>query len=216
MREELGATLAREHPVPADLVIGVPDSAIPAAIGYARESGIPYREGLVKNRYVGRTFIQPDQRIREAGVRLKFNALNDVLRGKRVVVVDDSIVRGTTTPHVISLIRKAGASEVHMRVTTPPIAWPCFFGVDMATRAELIAANKSVEEIRKHIGADSLGYLSVEGLNRATKQSERDLCNACFTGSYPINVQMQMDRLEVKRREPALAAAESLNRAGGP
>jgi amidophosphoribosyltransferase len=208
VREELGATLAREHPVDADLVIGVPDSAIPAAIGYARESGIPYREGLIRNRYVGRTFIQPDQRIREAGVRLKFNALSDVLRGKRVVVVDDSIVRGTTTPHVVGLLRKAGAREVHMRITTPPIVWPCFFGVDMATKWELIAANKSVEEIRQHILADSLGYLSVDGLNRATRQSADVLCNACFTGRYPIDVQMQMDRLETIARKPALTAGE--------
>jgi amidophosphoribosyltransferase len=216
VREELGAQLAREHHVDADVVIGVPDSATPAAIGYARESGIPYREGLVKNRYVGRTFIQPDQRIREAGVSLKFNALRDVLGGKRVVVVDDSIVRGTTTPHVVSLIRRAGATEVHMRITTPPIVSPCFFGVDMATKWELLAANNSVEEIRQHIGADSLGYLSVEGLIASTRQSEATLCNACFTGKYPINVQMQMDRLDAVRRDPVLAAAESLNRAGRP
>ena len=216
-REEMGATLAREHPVEADIVIGVPDSATPAAIGYARASGIPYREGLVKNRYVGRTFIQPDQRIREAGVSLKFNALSDVLAGKRVVLVDDSIVRGTTTPRVIQLLRRAGAKEVHMRITTPPIVSPCFLGVDMATKAELIAANHSIEEIRQHIGADSLGFLSLEGLNRATGQNPEDLCNACFTGIYPLNVQMQMERLEAERgREPALAAAESLHRAGRP
>ena len=216
-REEMGARLAREHHVDADLVIGVPDSAIPAAIGYARAAGIPYREGLVKNRYVGRTFIQPDQRIREAGVSLKFNALSDVLAGKRVIIVDDSIVRGTTTPRVIQLIRRAGAREVHMRITTPPIISPCFLGVDMATKAELIAANQSIDEICAHIGADSLGYLSIDGLNRATGQNPDDLCNACFTGVYPLNVQMQMDRLEAARmREPALAAAESLNRAGGP
>jgi amidophosphoribosyltransferase len=216
-REEMGAALAREHPVDADLVIGVPDSAIPAAIGYARAAGLPYREGLVKNRYVGRTFIQPDQRIREAGVSLKFNALSEVLAGKRVVVVDDSIVRGTTTGRVLDLIRRAGATEIHARMSTPPIVSPCFLGVDMATKAELIAANKTVEEIRRHIGADSLGYLSVEGLNRATGQKPEDLCNACFTGVYPLNVQMQMDRLEAARhREPVLAAAESLNRAGGP
>lgn len=216
-REEMGATLAREHPVEADIVIGVPDSATPAAIGYARASGIPYREGLVKNRYVGRTFIQPDQRIREAGVSLKFNALSDVLAGKRVVLVDDSIVRGTTTPRVIQLLRRAGAKEVHMRITTPPIVSPCFLGVDMATKAELIAANHSVEEIRQHIGADSLGFLSLEGLNRATGQDPNDLCNACFTGVYPLNVQMQMEKLEAERgREPALAAAESLHRAGRP
>ena len=216
-REEMGATLAREHPVEADIVIGVPDSATPAAIGYARASGIPYREGLVKNRYVGRTFIQPDQRIREAGVSLKFNALSDVLAGKRVVLVDDSIVRGTTTPRVIQLLRRAGAKEVHMRITTPPIVSPCFLGVDMATKAELIAANHSIEEIRQHIGADSLGFLSLEGLNRATGQNPEDLCNACFTGIYPLNVQMQLERLEAERgREPALAAAESLHRAGRP
>src|SRR4029079_6374758 len=176
VREELGAILSREYPVDADIVIGVPDSATAAAIGYARASGIPYREGLVKNRYVGRTFIQPDQRIREAGVSLKFNALEEVLRGKRVVVVDDSIVRLTTTPRVLGLIRKAGAAEVHMRITTPPIISPCFFGVDMATKAELIAANKSVEEIRELINADSLGFISVEGLVRATKQSNQALC----------------------------------------
>jgi amidophosphoribosyltransferase len=199
------------------MVIGVPDSATAAAIGYAREAGIPFREGLVKNRYVGRTFIQPDQRIREAGVSLKFNALGAVLRGKRVVVVDDSIVRGTTTPRVLALIREAGAAEVHMRITTPPIISPCFFGVDMATKSELIAANKSVEEIREHIGADSLGFLSVEGMNRATGQAEASLCNACFTGAYPINVQMQLDNMDVARKKDLiLAAAESLNRAGGP
>jgi amidophosphoribosyltransferase len=209
--------LAREHPVEADIVIGVPDSAIPAAIGYAREAGLPFREGLVKNRYVGRTFIQPDQRIREAGVSLKFNPLPEVLRGKRVVVVDDSIVRGTTTPRVVSLLRRAGATEVHMRITAPPIVSPCFFGVDMATKWELIAASKSVEEVRQHIGADSLGHLSVEGLVQSTRQSEQTLCNACFTGRYPIDVQMQMDRLElVERRSPAYAVSDSLNYAGGP
>jgi amidophosphoribosyltransferase len=216
-REAMGAQLAREYPVEADLVIGVPDSAIPAAIGYAREAGIPYREGLVKNRYVGRTFIQPDQRIREAGVSLKFNALSDVLRGKRVVVVDDSIVRGTTTPPVMNLLRRAGATEVHVRITTPPIVSPCFLGVDMATKAELIAANHSVEEIRQHIGADTLGYLSIDGLNRATGQAAEDLCNACFTGVYPLNVQIHLDKMEAARtREPVLAAFESLNRAGRP
>ena len=216
-REEMGAQLAREYPVDADIVIGVPDTAIPAAIGYATESGIRFREGLIKNRYVGRTFIQPDQRIRDAGVSLKFNALADVLRGKRVVVVDDSIVRGTTTPRVIALLRRAGATEVHMRITTPPISSPCFFGVDMATKWELIAANKSVEEIRQHIGADTLGFLSLEGLVQSTRQTDAELCNACFTGRYPIDVQMQMDRLEtVPGRARELAAAVSLDRSGGP
>lgn len=216
-REEMGAALANEYPVDADVVIGVPDSATAAAIGYARESGIPFREGLVKNRYVGRTFIQPDQRIREAGVSLKFNALNEVLGGQRVVVVDDSIVRGTTTPRVVSLIRKAGAKEVHVRITAPPMVSPCFFGVDLATKWELIAANKTVDEIRQHIGADSLGYLSLEGLVRSTRQPNEDLCNACFTGVYPVDVQMHLDKLELvaPRRSAERAAAESLNRAGG-
>jgi amidophosphoribosyltransferase len=217
IREQMGLELAREHPVEADIVIGVPDSAIPAAIGYSRESGLPYREGLVKNRYVGRTFIQPDQRIRDAGVSLKFNTLSDVIAGKRVIVVDDSIVRGTTTPRIVSLVRRAGAREVHVRITSPPIISPCFFGVDMATRWELIAANKSVEEIREHIGADSLGYLSLDGLQRAIGQGPNTLCNACFTGRYPIEVQLQMEHLEtVERRQPALVAAESLHRAGRP
>ncbi|MCA9854663.1 MAG: amidophosphoribosyltransferase, partial [Dehalococcoidia bacterium] len=213
-RERMGAVLAREHPVDADIVIGVPDSATPAAIGYARESGIPYREGLIKNRYVGRTFIQPDQRIRDAGVSLKFNALSEVLAGKRVVVVDDSIVRGTTTPRIVSLLRRAGVREVHFRITTPPISSPCYFGVDMATRSELIAANQTVSEINAHIGSDSLGFLSLEGLMKAIGRGQDKLCNACFTGRYPIDVQMQMERIEAARKEPALAAAESLNRMG--
>ena len=215
VREELGAQLAREHPVDADIVIATPDSAVPAAIGYARESGIRYREGLIRNRYVGRTFIQPDQRIREAGVSLKFNPLPEVLRGQRVVLVDDSIVRATTTPHVIELLRRAGAREVHMRVAVPPIEWPCFFGVDMATRSELIAANMTIDEIREYVGADSLAYLSVEGLVAATRQSEEALCNACFTGRYPIDVQMHMDRLDAGRREPALIAVTDVVPAGG-
>ncbi|MEX0781660.1 MAG: amidophosphoribosyltransferase [Dehalococcoidia bacterium] len=218
VREAMGAQLAREHPVEADLVIGVPDSAIPAAIGYAAEAGIPFREGLVKNRYVGRTFIQPNQRIREAGVSLKFNALSDVLKGKRVIVVDDSIVRGTTTPHVVNLIRRAGAAEVHMRINSPPIVSPCFFGVDMASKWELLAANKSVKEIEQHINADSLAYLSLEGMQAAIGLGEDELCNACFTGKYPIDVQMQMDRLDMvpSRREAATAGIGSLHYAGGP
>ncbi len=213
IREEMGAQLAREHPVDADIVIGVPDSAIPAAIGYARESGLPYRDGLVKNRYVGRTFIQPSQRIREAGVSLKFNALRDVLNGKRVVVIDDSIVRGTTTPRVVGLLRRAGAREVHMRITAPQIISPCFFGVDMATKWELIASSKDVEQVREHIGADSLGHLSLAGLVASIGEPADRLCNACFTGAYPIDVQMQMDRL---MPGPSLGPLESLHYAGGP
>ena len=193
-RMRMGATLSREHPVEADIVIGVPDSATAAAIGYAAESGIPYVEALVKNRYVGRTFIQPDQRLRDRGVQLKFNPLREMLEGKRVIVVDDTIVRGTTTPRVVAMLRKAGAREVHMRITSPPIKHPCFYGVDMATRGELIAAHQEVEEIRLHIGADSLGYLSMEGTAAATGQPEDALCTACFSGNYPREVPLQLDK----------------------
>ncbi|MPZ98380.1 MAG: amidophosphoribosyltransferase [Dehalococcoidia bacterium] len=198
VRTRMGARLAREHPVAADLVIGVPDSATAAAIGYAQESGIPYAEGLVKNRYVGRTFIQPDQRLREQGVQLKFNPLREVLEGKRVVVVDDTIVRGTTTPRVVAMLRKAGATEVHMRITSPPITHPCFYGVDMASRGELIAAHESVEEIRQHIDADSLGYLSLAGTVDATYQGEDTLCAACFSGQYPSEVPLQLDKFALE------------------
>jgi amidophosphoribosyltransferase len=197
-RVEMGRELAREHPVAADLVIGVPDSATAAAIGYSQESGIPYRDGLVKNRYVGRTFIAPDQRIRELGVRLKFNPLPEVLAGRRVVVVDDSIVRGTTTPHVVDMLRRAGATEVHMRICAPPIVSPCHFGVDMATTRELIAARMTVEEVRQFIKADSLGYLSIGGLYRTVKKPRNRFCDACFTGKYPIDVQLEMDKLALE------------------
>jgi amidophosphoribosyltransferase len=199
MRMAMGRELAREHPVDADVVIGVPDSATAAAIGYAEESGIPYREGLIKNRYVGRTFIAPDQRIREAGVHLKFNPLREVLEGKRVVVVDDSIVRGTTTPRVIKLLRDAGAREVHMRICAPPITHPCYFGVDMATTQELIGAQLSIDEVREHIGADSLGHLSLDGLVRATEMPADSFCLACFTGEYPIPVQLSLDKYGLER-----------------
>ncbi|MBN1152235.1 MAG: amidophosphoribosyltransferase, partial [Dehalococcoidia bacterium] len=163
-RQRMGARLWEEYPVEADYVVGVPDSAIPAAIGFADASGIPYCEGLLKNRYIGRTFISPDQRLRDLGVQLKFNPLKEVISGKRLVVVDDSIVRGTTTPHVVALLRKAGAREVHLRICAPPIVHPCFLGVDMATEVELIANRMSVEDIREHVGADSLGYMSFDGL----------------------------------------------------
>ena len=184
-RREMGAQLAREHPVDADVVIGIPDSATAAGVGYAQESNIPYSEGLVKNRYVGRTFIEPDQGLRDLGVRLKFNPLSEVISGKRVVVVDDSIVRGTTTPHVVSLIRKAGAREVHMRVCAPPIQHPCHLGVDMATRRELIAANNTIDEVRQFIGADSLGYLSVSGLMKVVGGSRGGFCDALFHRQLP-------------------------------
>jgi len=199
VRMAMGRELARQSPVEADLVIGVPDSATAAAIGYAHESGIPYAEGLVKNRYVGRTFIQPDQRLRDQGVYLKFNPLKEVISGKRLVVVDDSIVRGTTTPKVVEMLRRAGAKEVHMRICAPPIRHPCYFGIDMATQWELIASRQTVDEIRKHIGADSLDYLTIEGLMRALEQPKDSFCMACFTGEYPMPVQLQMNKLVFER-----------------
>jgi amidophosphoribosyltransferase len=197
-REAMGRILSEEYPVDADFVMGVPDSATAAGIGYSHASGIPYCEGLLKNRYVGRTFIEPDQRIRELGVQLKFNPLSRTIAGKRLVVVDDSIVRGTTTPHVVSLLKKAGAAEVHLRICAPPIRYPCFFGVDMATKWELIAARKTVPEIREHLGADSLGYLSLDGLIRAVDLPRDIFCLACFTGVYPIPVQIEMDKLALE------------------
>jgi len=194
----MGEGLAEEHPVAADLVMGIPDSATAAGIGCSRRSNIPLGEGLLKNRYVGRTFIEPDQRIRDLGVKLKFNPLPLVLDGKRVVVVDDSIVRGTTTPKVVRLLKKAGAREVHMRICAPPIRYPCFFGVDMATRWELIAAQKTVPEVRDFVGADSLGYLSIDGLIKAVALPRDIFCLACFTGDYPIPVQLEMDKLALE------------------
>ena len=199
-REEMGARLAREHPVDADLVIGIPDSSTSAAVGYSKESGIPFANGLVRNRYVGRTFIEPEQQRRDRGVRQKFNPMPSVLRGKRLVVVDDSIVRGTTTPHVVELLRKAGAAEVHLRVCAPPIKHPCYLGVDMATREELIAANKTIDEIRALTGADTLGYLSVQGLlGVARGQEQGGFCDACFTGNYPVPVQLGFSKLALGR-----------------
>ncbi|HEY87447.1 MAG TPA: amidophosphoribosyltransferase [Dehalococcoidia bacterium] len=194
-RQAMGEGLAQEHSVEADLVMGVPDSATAAGIGYSRWSDIQLCEGLLKNRYVGRTFIEPDQRIRDLGVKLKFNPLPLMLDGKRVVVIDDSIVRGTTTPQVVKLLKRAGAKEVHMRICAPPIRYPCFLGVDMATRWELIAAQKTIPEIRDFIGADSLGYLSIDGLVKAVALPKDIFCMACFTGDYPIPVQLEMDKL---------------------
>ena len=202
-RQELGAQLAREHPVDADLVIGIPDSSTAAAVGYAQESGIPFSEGLVKKRYVGRTFIEPEQRLRDLGVRQKFNTLVDVIQGKRLVVVDDSIVRGTTTPHVVNLLKKGGAKEVHMRVCAPPIKHPCFMGVDMASREELLAANNTLEDIRTFVGADTLGYLSVEGLLEVVGGTKGGFCDACFTGNYPVPVQLELSKLALEQPGPA-------------
>ena len=198
----MGAQLALEHPVEADLVIGIPDSSTAAAVGYAQQSGIPYSDGLIKNRYVGRTFIEPEQHLRDLGVRQKFNPLTQVIQGKKLVVVDDSIVRGTTTPHVVSLLRRAGADEVHLRVCAPPIKNPCYMGVDMASRDELIAANRTIEEIREMTDADSLGYLSIQGLLKVVGGSQGGFCDACFTGNYPVPVQLELTKLHSGQSKP--------------
>ncbi len=187
-RVQIGRTLAGEHPADADLVIPVPESGTPAAIGYAEASGIPYGQGFVKNSYVGRTFIQPSQTIRQRGIRLKLNPLRDVIAGQRIVVVDDTIVRGNTQQAIVSMLREAGAREVHVRIASPPVKWPCFYGIDFATRDELIAGSCSVAEIRESIGADSLGYVSLAGLVAATEQPTGSLCRACFDGQYPVPV----------------------------
>ena len=187
-RLQVGRHLAAEYPADADLVIGVPESSTPAAIGYAQASGIPYGQGLVKNSYVGRTFIQPSQTIRERGIRLKYNPLREAIEGKRLVVVDDSIVRGNTQRAIVAMLREAGAAEVHVRISSPPVAWPCFFGIDFASRAELMAGNLSIDEIRESIGADSLGFVSLAGLIEATTLPAGGLCRACFDGEYPVPV----------------------------
>jgi amidophosphoribosyltransferase len=188
VRQRMGELLADQSPVAADMVMGVPDSAIPAAEGYARRSGIPYGQGLVKNRYIGRTFIAPDQRLRDQGVRRKLNPLRSNIEGKRLVVVDDSIVRGTTTRAVVGMLREAGGAEVHLRITSPPYRWPCFYGLDTGTRAELIAANMEIGEIRDYVGADSLAYLSLEALVTAVDVPGAGFCRACLTGEYPVAV----------------------------
>jgi amidophosphoribosyltransferase len=187
-RVEVGRRLAAEYPVDADLVIPVPESGTPAAIGFAEASGIPFGQGLVKNSYVGRTFIQPSQTIRERGIKLKLNPLRDAIAGRRIVVVDDSIVRGNTQRALVAMLREAGAAEVHVRVASPPVSWPCFYGIDFATRAELIAGHLSPEEICGSIGADSLGYVSLAGLIEATTIPASRLCRACFDGQYPVPV----------------------------
>jgi len=203
-RVEVGRRLAAEHPADADLVIPVPESGTPAAIGYAEYSGIPYGQGLVKNPYVGRTFIQPSQTIRQLGIRLKLNPLRDVIRGKRLVVVDDSIVRGNTQRALVRMLREAGAIEVHIRISSPPVIWPCFYGIDFASKAELIAAGMDVAAVRASIGADSLGYVSLDGLVGASEQPRKRLCRACFDGEYPIPLPA-----------PELVGKHLLERAGG-
>lgn len=187
-RERMGRLLAREHPVEADVVVPVPDSGVAAALGYAAESGIPFRHGLIRNHYVGRTFIEPSQAIRDFGVKLKLNPVRHVLEGKRVVLVDDSIVRGTTSRKIVRMVRQAGAREVHLRISCPPVISPCFYGVDTPTKKELIAASSSIEEIRRFVDADTLGYLSLEGLREAVGDLRGEYCYACYTGRYPTHL----------------------------
>lgn len=193
-RIRLGRQLARESFVDADLVIGVPDSGIPAAIGFSRESGLAYGEGLIKNRYVGRTFIQPTQSMREAGIRMKLNTLKDALQGKRIIIVDDSIVRGTTSKKIVKTLRDAGATEVHMRISSPPVTHPCFYGIDTDNQDQLIAATKSVKEIEARIGVDTLAYLTWEGMLAATQENTNNFCSACFTGDYPVAIPEDIKR----------------------
>lgn len=199
VRQELGKQLAKEAPVEADVVIPVPDSGTPHAIGYAQRSGIPYSEGLIKSRYIGRTFIEPTDQLRKLGVAMKFNPLPENLKGKRAVMVDDSIVRGNTSGPLVQLLRNAGASEVHVRVACPPIKWPCFMGVDMAAQDDLIAANMSLEEIREHIGADSVAFISISGMMKALR-AQSGYCNACFTGEYPFNTPIPLVELQEKEK----------------
>ena len=207
-RVEMGRQLAREHPVEADLVMPTPESGVPAAIGYAEQSGIPFGNGLVKNAHVGRTFIQPSQTIRQLGIRLKLNPLKSVVAGKRLIVIDDSIVRGNTQRALVRMLREAGAKEVHVRISSPPVKWPCFYGIDFASRAELIANGLSVNEIAASLGADSLGFISQDGMMAATEQPTRNMCTACFTGNYPIELPA-----EERRGKSLFDASESK---GGP
>jgi len=226
-RRRMGEVLAAEQPAEADVVIPVPDTGTPGAIGYATASRLPFDQGLVKSRYIQRTFIQPDPRQREMGARLKYTTIHESLAGKRVVVVDDSIVRGTTTRNLVSLIRDAGAAEVHLRIFSPPIKWPCFYGIDMATRDQLVAATHTIPEIEAMVGADSLGYLSVEGLAKALGVSAKHFCWACLTGRYPIPVPRELREAKLlddkacgslengkEFREPVIFEAASLTEAG--
>ncbi len=205
-REMLGRLLAREHPVEADMIVPIPDSGVPAAIGFALESKIPFRMGLIRNHYIGRTFIEPSQAIRNFGVKLKLNPVRELIAGKRVVLVDDSIVRGTTSRKLVRMVREAGAKEVHMRISCPPTISPCYYGVDTPTREELIASANSPEEIRKYLGADSLGYLSLPGLRQAVNDSEGDFCTSCYTGVYPTD----LVQLEVREEAGANKVAEEV------
>jgi amidophosphoribosyltransferase len=205
-REMLGRLLAREHPVEADMIVPIPDSGVPAAIGFALESKIPFRMGLIRTHYIGRTFIEPSQAIRNFGVKLKLNPVRSLIAGKRVVLIDDSIVRGTTSRKLVRMVREAGAREVHMRISCPPTISPCYYGVDTPTKEELIASSNSPEEIRKYLGADSLGYLSLQGLRQAVHDTEGDFCTSCYTGVYPTD----LVQLEVRESGVAAKAKEAV------
>ncbi|MDQ3981313.1 MAG: amidophosphoribosyltransferase, partial [Actinomycetota bacterium] len=206
-RYRMGQRLAQEAPVTAELVMPVPESGVPAAQGYAQGSGIPYGDGFVKNRYVGRTFIQPTQAMRQQGIRTKLNPIRQVIEGKRVVVIEDSIVRGNTTRQIVAMLRDAGAREVHIRVSSPPIKWPCFYGIDMPNQDDLIGSRLSVDEIADHIAADSLAYLSLEGMLAATEIPSEDFCTACFSSRYPIPIPAEELRSKNVLEEPGDAAA---------
>lgn len=198
-RHEMGRLLSHEHPIDADVIVPVPESGIPAAQGFAAASGIPYTDGFVKNRYVGRTFIEPTQMLRDQGIRLKLNPIPENLKGKSVVLVDDSIIRGSTTRQLVQMVREAGAKKVHLRVSSPPYRWPCFYGMDTADRSTLIAANMEIDEIREHLGADSLGYLSLDGLLEATGVADAGFCTACLSGDYPTSIPDVTDKYQLER-----------------
>ena len=209
-RERLGRLLAREHPAEADMVVPIPDSGVPAAIGFSLESGIPFRMGLIRNHYIGRTFIEPSQAIRNFGVKLKLNPVRNLIAGKRVVLVDDSIVRGTTSRKLVRMVREAGAKEVHMRISCPPTISPCYYGVDTPTREELIASSNTPEEICRYLGADSLGYLSLAGLRQAVNDTAGDFCTSCYTGVYPTDlVQLEVREDAAKIKEVVTVERES-------
>jgi amidophosphoribosyltransferase len=195
-RELMGRLLAREHPVDADVIVAVPDSGVAAAIGYAAESGIPYKQALIRNHYVGRTFIEPSQAIRDFGVKLKLNPVRHLLEGKRVILVDDSIVRGTTSRKIVRMVRSAGAREVHVRISCPPTISPCYYGVDTPSLGELIAANNTIKEIEAFVEADSLAFLALDSLRAAVRDSGRKFCYACYTGHYPTLIHINEDSLE--------------------
>lgn len=197
VRKELGRQLARENKIDADIVIPVPDSGVPAALGYAQESGIRFEFGLMRNHYIGRTFIEPQQSIRHFGVKIKLNSVKDIIKGKRVIVIDDSIVRGTTSRKIVKMIRSAGASEVHTLISAPPTDYPCYYGIDTPTRKELISSSHTVEEIRKYVTADSLGYLSVEGMMKAVGTGNTDFCRACFSGDYPVDFPIRLPEAQL-------------------